>query len=362
MNLLLDKAILLVVCLAFYVPNMGEGYGVVPFIVAVTASALGSYFEHRAARTVLFAVCIGFGLVDGRFLFFLPLICFDLFEQKWQGLALLILLPLLYHGREIGLVLAIQIVLLVLLAWLIKNRSITLSGMRQTLINLRDANQEASLQLENKNRALLEKQDYEVNLATLHERNRIAREIHDNVGHQLTRAILFTGAMSSSSTDEQVRNNLMVLQNTLQESMDSIRTSLHDLHDQSIDLLAEIRSMIKDFSFCPVKLEYDLDHQPDKKCKYAFLAIIREALANMVRHSQATDASIVLREHPGFYQLVIRDNGRGETNLLKAGEHGIGLKNITERVASLGGLLNISGDNGFTIFITVPKDQEGSDR
>ena len=44
MNLLLDKTILLVVCLAFYVPNMGEGYGVVPFIVAVTASALGSFF------------------------------------------------------------------------------------------------------------------------------------------------------------------------------------------------------------------------------------------------------------------------------------------------------------------------------
>ena len=120
MNLLFDKATLLVVCFAFYVPNMGEGYGVVPLLAAILAGSLGSYFDHVAARVMLLLACVGYGLADGRFLFFLPLICFDLFENRWQSLAFLVLLPLGIHGRDLGLVLVIQIVLMILLAWLLK--------------------------------------------------------------------------------------------------------------------------------------------------------------------------------------------------------------------------------------------------
>ena len=358
MNLLLDKAILLTVCLAFYVPNMSAGgYVVVPVIIAISASALGSYFEHLAARAALFALYTGLCFFDSRFLFFLPLICFDLFYQRWQGIVLLLLVPLVYHVPDIGLYLAVQIVLLVLLAWLLKNRAISLHKLQAESTALRDANQETALLLELKNRELLERQDYEINLAMLKERNRIAREIHDNVGHQLTRAILFTGAMSASCQDDAVRNDLKALQSTLSESMDSIRTSLHDLHDQSVDLNTQIQEIIKDFSFCPVRFVYDIENPPDKKCKYAFLAIIREALSNVVRHSQATQTEIILREHPGFYQLIIRDNGLGAPQSSLENDSGIGLKSIAERVTSLGGLLNISSDKGFVIFITVPRAQ-----
>ncbi|HAL74071.1 MAG TPA: two-component sensor histidine kinase [Clostridiales bacterium] len=191
----------------------------------------------------------------------------------------------------------------------------------------------------------------------LNERNRIAREIHDNVGHQLTRALLFTGALRTESQDETTRQSLQTLQDLLQDSMNSIRSSLHDLHDQSIDLHQEISEMIAGFSFCPVKLIYDLEINPDKKTKYAFISIIREALSNIARHSQATTAEITLREHPGFYQLVIRDNGIGASHIIAGDSDGIGLKSIAERVTSIGGLLNISSDSGFVIFITIPKTQ-----
>ena len=61
---------------------------------------------------------------------------------------------------------------------------------------VRDDLQERTLLLEAKNRDLLERQDYEVQVATLAERARIAREIHDNVGRQLTRAKLQTDALA----------------------------------------------------------------------------------------------------------------------------------------------------------------------
>ena len=79
-------------------------------------------------------------------------------------------------------------------------------------------------------------QDYEIYLATLKERNRIAREIHDNVGHMLTRSILQLGALSVINKDETVGEAINDLSGTLNTAMTSIRSSVHDLHDDSIAL------------------------------------------------------------------------------------------------------------------------------
>ena len=72
-----------------------------------------------------------------------------------------------------------------------------------------------------------------------------------------------------------------------------------------------------------------------------------------MKHSNAEKLSIVVREQPGFYQLIIHDNGT------KHIEHqdGIGLHNIRERIEDLHGYVNINHDNGFRIFITLPKEE-----
>ncbi len=356
MSQLLDKTIIFIVCLTFYIPDAHGLYVVVPVIASITASALNTYFDRNWVRVGILATMIVASLVDVQFVYFLPLLCFDLFGQRAAPAAALALIPLIFYGLSSVSYLFIQIALIILLVWFMKVRSQSLQRLKLESASVRDSARETLLQLESKNRELLERQDYEVNLATLNERNRIAREIHDNVGHLLTRAILVTGAMIASSHEEPTRQSLHTLKDTLTEGMDSIRTSLHDLHDQSIDLNAEVRALTDGFDFCPLKLEFDVEHSPDIKTKYAFLAIIREALANIIHHSQATSAVVVLREHPGFYQLIIRDNGIGAAkSKLSRNDEGIGLKSIAERVASLGGLLNISSTVGFVIFITVPK-------
>ena len=62
--------------------------------------------------------------------------------------------------------------------------------------------------LQEKNKNLMEKQDYEIYLATLRERNRIAREIHDNVGHMLSRSILQMGALITIHKEEPLHGQL----------------------------------------------------------------------------------------------------------------------------------------------------------
>jgi signal transduction histidine kinase len=96
--------------------------------------------------------------------------------------------------------------------------------------------------LEQKNKALMEKQDYEVRVATLRERNRIARDIHDHVGHLLTRAILQLGAIQTVSRGGPLHEPLSGLKQTLDDSMTEIRRSLHDLHDASVDLAVELEA------------------------------------------------------------------------------------------------------------------------
>jgi signal transduction histidine kinase len=133
--------------------------------------------------------------------------------------------------------------------------------------------------------------------------------------------------------------------------MDSVRASVHDLYEESVDLYAEIKRLADGFDFCPITLDFDMDSNPEKKVKYAILSVVKEALSNIIRHSDATGVHVTLREHPALYQLIVKDNG---TPKAAAGD-GIGLKNIASRVESVGGHVNIDTASGFTVFVSIPK-------
>ena len=72
--------------------------------------------------------------------------------------------------------------------------------------------------------------------------NRIAREIHDNVGHMLTRALLQTGALAVCIKEESLKASVAALQETLDSAMTSIRSSVHKLHDDAIPLKSLCRT------------------------------------------------------------------------------------------------------------------------
>ncbi|NLO99220.1 MAG: two-component sensor histidine kinase [Clostridiaceae bacterium] len=210
-----------------------------------------------------------------------------------------------------------------------------------------------SIQLSKQNRDLLEKQDNELNLATMNERNRIAREIHDNVGHLLSSAILQSGALKTINRDVKLNDNLQALHETLAKAMNSIRNSVHELYDESVDLEAKVSELIKNFTFCEIDFSYNISGNPDKKLKYAFISILKEALTNIINHSDATKAIVAFNEHPALYQLIIRDNGNVKS--FNTGD-GMGISNMIDRVRSLNGNINIKTTNGFEIFISIPKE------
>lgn len=221
----------------------------------------------------------------------------------------------------------------------------------------RDTSAETELHLRERNNALREKQDYEIHVATLSERNRIAREIHDNVGHMLTRSILQTGALKVVNKEPIIDEGLSTLNDTLNTAMTSIRESVHDLHDEAIDLQLAVTELVTAAKRPHISLTYDVEENVPKEMKYAFIAIIKEAINNMQKHSNADTSRIILREHPGFYQLQIRDNGTTASGKNVSITNGIGLTNMEERVIALGGNIEIDTGNGFCINISILKKE-----
>lgn len=224
--------------------------------------------------------------------------------------------------------------------------------LSEEFIRTKDNDREYSRALKMKNRYLIEKQDAQIYSATLKERNRIAREIHDNVGHMLSRCLLQTGAVLAVNKDSNLEPLLLGIKETLNSAMSSIRSSVHDLHNESVDLDNTIQEMLAKIDAYTVHYEYDMSSELSRDLKYCIISVVKEALANITTHSNADRVELVLREHPAFYQILIQDNGK----CVRPGDGtGIGITNMRERVEAFAGTIDIDAGQGFRIFIHIPK-------
>ena len=370
MQKLIDKLVLFGLCLLALSFSEIGWFSVVTMLGALVVTSLCSYFDN----TLPIYLCAGYAvlcLLIPDFIVFLPLIVYDCSGlPKWPlRFCWVIALPACFFIRIPQL--PIAVVLASGAAFLLQHRTAAQIKATDDVFTQMDNAKEQTEHLERINRDLMEKQDYEVRLATLAERNRIAREIHDNVGHLLTRSILQIGALQvrqdstrdpgatplvdpAYETAGGLAYELNMLKSSLSDAMDSIRSSVHDLHDESVDLKSRLEAMVDGFEFCPVKLRFDSGELP-AAVKYCFIAIVREALSNIARHSGATEAAVYVTEHPAFCQLLISDNGTLNTD---TGSDGIGLQNMADRVETLGGIFRIEKRKGFRIFITIPKEMK----
>ena len=353
----IDKLLLFFCCTAAFLALPEFSRAIVPVLISVIFSALLTYLEGKKACVFLTASFLILSIFLPPLVLFLPAILYDTLFSSYRFLSFFAIVPLVLFFRSTSLTAVIFTVILLVLGLWLCYRTDTLEKSKAERNTLRDNAKELSMKLKHQNDELLQQQDISINVATLNERNRIAREIHDSVGHLLSSSLLQVGALLAVSKDESIRSSLTALKETLNKAMNGIRTSVHDLFDESIDLYGQLRELTKDFSFCNLDFHYELDTDPGRKLKYAILAIVKEALTNVIRHSNATHAAVLLHEHPAFYQLIISDNGTVKS--YDSG-NGIGLQNIRDRVNSFHGVTNITAKNGFRIFITIPKREAES--
>lgn len=359
MDKIIDKGSLFVLCSILLI---GTGSFVVQVLIVLTALiylSLSLYFtDGRKIMGLMFGfVCICF--YQNKLSIFLPLLCYDCisFSLRWGfALAAAGAVPAvwMFQSKELSTWQSALWGFAVIFALFLSARTKRQEQIKMNYIHLRDDSMELKLVMQKRQRELLEKQDYEIRLATLQERNRIAREIHDNVGHMLSRSILQMGALLTIHKEEPVHEQLETVNVTLNEAMNNIRESVHDLHNESLDLRQAILDATKELqSRCQLTVDYDMHSQVPRNVKYCFIAIAKEAVSNIVKHSNATRVSLLLREHPGFYQMSVEDNGTA----VQMRNPGIGLSNMTDRVEALGGTIHFFTERGFRILISVPRKQ-----
>lgn len=260
-------------------------------------------------------------------------------------------------------------VILSVAATLLSLRTAQLEREQQRMRRTRDELQERALALEARNRDLADRQDYEVELATLAERARIAREIHDNVGHQLTRASLQTEALRLVHADEPgVAADFADVKRTVDVALQLVRASVHALNDNAVDLSVQLERIVegaRSDGGPQIELEVLVEHAPANVAN-CFAAVLREALSNTMRHACAQTVTVRCMEHPSFYQLIVTDDGVGGVQASGRGAaEGMGLASMRERIEAFGGTFTAgprAGSPGWRVFATVPKQQGDEDR
>ena len=356
MHRLYEKSAILLICIPGFAMPGGFAAPVIALLVSIAASAAVQIFTKRTAAWVIIAACSAVcGVFPLMFCAF-PLMFYDaLCEKKWWLITPAVTVTATIAQLQTGQLMTVFVGALTALIFYL--RISQLENAVEALRSLRDEITGKNIQLTEQNLRLASAQDNEVHIATLKERNRIAREIHDNVGHLLTRSILQTGALQVINRDEHMKEPLTELKNTLDGAMTSIRASVHDLHDDSIDLkrtITEMAAGVED-QFT-VTLNYDAGEHISGDIKLCIAGIIKEGLSNAVKHSDGDRIDIVFQEHPAFYQLLFEDNGTRKN--LKENTHGIGLRNMEDRVSNVGGRITFTHtDKSFRIFMTIPRER-----
>lgn len=391
MSYIIDRVIIFFMSLYFFLVVVTNGADIllmyspeiyvndiVIILVVISVICLLSYVESPKAVNII-TLIYGIAAVFMPPLFALsPVIIYDIYGKRFFVQAVLMLIAMINAAELYSVKYIAGIAFLSLFACMLNYKSTKNEKLEDNVKKVRDDSKEKNIILEEKNKALIERQDNELYVATLKERNRIAREIHDNVGHILTRSILQMGALMTIYKEEPLNGQLSLVKESLDTAMNSVRESVHDLHDESIDLkqaLSGVLASLKDkFEY---KLDYDMSKNVERQYKYAIIGIVKEAVSNIIKYSKNDMVDIILREHPAMYQLIIHDyaaknvsagndnvdidyqGGRSKGTKSEydiEAASGIGLRNMRDRVETLNGTITITTGDGFKIFVTLPKN------
>ena len=376
MNRLFDKSIVLACCIAAATGLAVDARLVAAFCLGVIATSLAKLAQkERTSRTseaASYAYIIAAVYVP-PFVPFAPLALYDIArrvrrERVWValgiGVAFVFALVADLRADALAARTLLLTTILSVAATLLSLRTAQLEREQQRMRRIRDELQERALALEARNRDLADRQDYEVELATLAERTRIAREIHDNVGHQLTRASLQAEALRVVHANEPgVAADFADVKRTVDEALQLVRASVHALNDNATNLSVQLERIVEGVrsdSGPQIELEVLAEHAPANVAN-CFAAVLREALSNAMRHAHAKTITVRCMEHPSFYQLIVTDDGTGATQASSRGAAvGMGLASMRERVEALGGTFTVgprAGSPGWRVFATIPKQQ-----
>ena len=208
------------------------------------------------------------------------------------------------------------------------------------------------------------------------ERNRIARDLHDHLGQQLTALRLKLGSIRAQCKDEALAREVDVTQEYASRIDMDINYLAWELRPTELDQLGlrdALGSFVREWSKTyDIEAEFHASTNPKQRLhpeiETNLYRILQEALNNILKHANATSVNVLLEQRDDRIGLIIEDNGRGFESEERVdstnGSKGLGLVGMRERAALLGGTLDIESrpGEGTTLFARVSvrlADQNG---
>lgn len=232
------------------------------------------------------------------------------------------------------------------------------SELQELNINLEEKVVERTLKLEQSQRetaiALAEK-------SVLEERTRIAREVHDTVGHTLTSV-----NMQIEAGKRLINKDIILAIEKLEQSQEQIRLGLNNIR-KALHMLKEgefkeefvptLESFIQDtMKNTGITINYNISpiSNLSSSQRYAFYRSLQEGITNGIRHGKSNYFDFSLKQEDNKIVFILKDQGIGAENV----RLGFGLTSMKDRISELNGTFNVISkkDEGFTIIIKLPSD------
>ena len=309
--------------------------------IFLTHKKLGEYVALAAT-----GILILLGIVHNPgWLFYLPLLHFLLAPWLMRYLAFSMIIYVVepeYALIVIGLVSIMMIYLIT-----------RINDLERQNNEIRDRLTTDNLKLVEQRNALNNNVEKEIELASLSERNRIARDMHDAVGHSLSSGLLLLESLHHVKDVDKIHDSLSTVQTRMKSGMDDIRQSIHALYSTSLDLESRIEELLIEMTGFETELQYKIISELPYQLKLDLLAITKESLTNVRKHSSGKWVSVYLGETENAITLRIVDNG--VDNSIK--EYGMGQHSMKETVQKYNGIFNAGFQaRGYTVYASINKE------
>jgi len=229
------------------------------------------------------------------------------------------------------------------------------TALKTAIKHLKEKNEELMM-LNNSIKMLQEQTSH---LATIEERNNLAKEIHDVLGHSLNLALhtLESNRLILDTQPEKAMMRLRQVINDIDKGIDEIaaHTEPKKNHSPLWSLLAEMADRLAEIGVRMEVLRSKCKGELTDEMVKAIYRICQEATTNAIKHGKADQITVSIKEKEGFLHIHIIDNGNGCKKIIK----GNGLRGMEERAESLGGHVSFSGfedGKGFMVHACMPME------
>jgi len=194
------------------------------------------------------------------------------------------------------------------------------------------------------------------------ERRRLARELHDGTAQELATLLVRLRVLERTEEPHELRLRLGEFREVIARALDDVRRMALDLRPTMLDdlglvpaLEAHTRDMARRWGITVRFETQGLDRRLPNQTELVAYRIVQEALSNIFKHSQATEATVTLILRGRELRITVRDNGRGFDvgRTLASRERGLGLFGMQERAALVGGHLELASAPGAGTRVTA---------